>query len=115
MKVFVYGTLKSGGRLFLAEHAKNVRPATVQGKMYTFGNIWFPFADFMKDGIVQGEIHEYDPLMLDTLDRIELGAGYRRVKIVTNEGEEAWAYHYPEVDEKFTEVEDGYFDHLMER
>jgi gamma-glutamylcyclotransferase (GGCT)/AIG2-like uncharacterized protein YtfP len=115
MKVFVYGTLKTGGLLFLSEHARAIRKAEVEGKIYKHGNVPFPFADFMVEGTVVGEIHEYDPLMLEVLDRIECGAGYKRVRVVTKTGEEAWAYHYPFIDSSFTEIEGGEFNQFERR
>jgi len=110
MKVFVYGTLQSGGALFLREHAKNIKVATTKGSLYMIGGVWFPFADFEKDGTIHGEIHEYHKGMLYSLDRLELGAGYKRIEIVTDQGDNAWAYHYPYIDDGFTRIPDGKFD-----
>lgn len=101
MKVFVYGTLKKGGSLFLEEHARNIRKARIKGKLYTVDGVWYPFANIEEDGIIQGEIHEYDELMLPILDRIE--NGYDRRRVQTLAGEYAWVYH------SRAATDDGYF------
>ena len=109
MKVFVYGTLKRGGSLYLGDaFARKVRPSSIQGDLYKYKGVFFPFADVDGDGIIHGEIHEYDPQVLPTLDRIE--NGYRRRTVVTHCGEIVYVYHYPYIDQDFTLIESGVWE-----
>jgi gamma-glutamylcyclotransferase (GGCT)/AIG2-like uncharacterized protein YtfP len=109
LKLFVYGTLKSDGELFLFEHAKNIRPAQIRGDLYEHPNAWFPFADVSGEGVITGEVHEYDPLVVrDTIDFIE--NGYTRVKTQTLEGEEVWVYSFPQSSASMKKIESGIWE-----
>lgn len=87
-RVFVYGILKSA-----AHHADP--PESVPGRMYLIDG--YAACVFGK-GVdrVRGELREVDTLTLRHWDEIEDVAGglYRRVKVRTLSGIEAWAYEY---------------------
>ena len=62
LKVFVYGTLKVGGKFAVRfdEVRKTVAPAIAKGTLFNVG--WFPAAIFGGDTEIVGEFHEYtDP------------------------------------------------------
>ena len=77
IKVFVYGTLKEGGRL--AGQMDQVRVSsekgTVEGIMYDLGS--FPGVLLNNEGTIHGELHTYlNPNNL-TLNRLDLIEGYQ--------------------------------------
>lgn len=112
--LFVYGTLMPG-RLrwpFLAEFAVGHRPASAPGRIYDSGQGW-PVAVFTDAAahaniigdvigdVIPGVLVELDPgrvhAAMPILDDIEGTAtdALRRIRIVTTDGDAAWAYHHP--------------------
>jgi gamma-glutamylcyclotransferase (GGCT)/AIG2-like uncharacterized protein YtfP len=108
--LFVYGTLMPG-RLrwgLLAAVAVASRPDTVAGRLYDTGEGW-PAARFHRpldaepleagcEGSIPGWLIGVDPgalrSLLPVLDEVE--TGFRRVRLRTGAGEEAWAYEVVE-------------------
>jgi gamma-glutamylcyclotransferase (GGCT)/AIG2-like uncharacterized protein YtfP len=109
-KVFVYGTLKVGGRLdrgSLKKARTSVENATIVGAIYSLGP--YPTIKLDKEGEVVGEVHTFHgddfDAILSTMDMIE---GYNPAKpenglynrhVVSAKLEdgtttEAWAYEY---------------------
>lgn len=108
-KVFVYGTLKVGGKLdreSLAKRRTSVVTATIVGKLYDAG--WYPAVKLGGKSVVHGEVHEFGKKdissIVETMDRIE---GYnsrekdernlyvRRIVIAkSKDGEKMKAYVY---------------------
>lgn len=75
MKIFVYGTLKVGGRLSHSFDALRgqVVPASVKGTMYSVHGS-YPATVLSGDTEVKGELHQYgveEEEVLTLLDRIE--------------------------------------------
>ena len=79
-KIFVYGTLKEGGRFAEVYKdkfdplRKGIRPAKIKGTLFNLGS--FPGVKLEGDAEVKGEIHSFDEFdaILKIMDRIE---GYR--------------------------------------
>ncbi len=109
--MFVYGTLMPG-RLrwgLLREVAVASRPDTVAGRLYDTGEGW-PAARFHLPldvepleavegvGSIPGWVVEVDAssaaMLLPVLDEVE--TGFRRVRVVTGAGHEAWGYEVVE-------------------
>lgn len=108
-KVFVYGTLKEGGKLDRKDFSKrriSVTAAAIVGKLYDTG--WYPAVKLVGKGDVHGEVHEFKKEDMDfivhSMDRIE---GYdpdstdksnlyvRRIVIAkSKDGEKMKAYVY---------------------
>ena len=106
-KVFVYGTLKIGGRL--APPFNEVRlsstKGTIQGKLYNVPGAWFPAVKLGGEDVVHGELHEFDKFseVLARMDRME---GYREedhthslylrkeAEVITVTGEKEIAFVY---------------------
>jgi len=114
-KVFVYGTLKQGGRFDMSDKAVSVKKGTLMGHCLWQGR--FPFITVEhKDDTVYGEVHEYNIKHLDTLDRIE---GYpnlynrKEVEVSVGSGWMVKAVVYFTEDEWVTKgatlIEDGNF------
>lgn len=109
--VFVYGTLKEGGRLASSfDHRRiAVTKATVKGIMMDI-NGGFPacrFGNWRHSVNIQGELHSYERHLdvIEHLDRIEgyRGEGHRDnmynrilITVTTETGDkiEAWAYEW---------------------
>lgn len=97
--VFVYGTLRSDyrERPFGGAALDSVRGCTAPGDMYMVGNA-YPVVDFDGGGTVVGELVLVDTehARFDSIDRMELGAGYKRrqIEVTRPDGEvvEALAY-----------------------
>lgn len=74
LKVFVYGTLKVGGRFAkrFDDVRVNVKPGTVKGTMFDI-NKSFPGLILEGDTEITGEVHEYEDAeaVERSLDRIE--------------------------------------------
>lgn len=75
-RVFVYGTLKEGGKLDRKDFSKrriSVTAATIVGKLYDAG--WYPAVKLVGKGDVHGEVHEFKKEDMDfivhSMDRIE--------------------------------------------
>lgn len=93
--LFVYGTLGPGRRAwrFLEPHTLEVRPAAAAGRLYDTGR-GYPAAVFGPGtGIVHGHLCLLDEPPLARLDAWE-GDEYERRVIVTEDGTEAFAYHW---------------------
>ena len=97
-KVFVYGTLKTGGSIrgldqFGPEHAVIVNRATTQYPDYDMLDLG-AFPGVVKNGTykIQGEVWEVDDTTFQELDMIEgYPEFYKRVKTETTQGR-AWMY-----------------------
>lgn len=74
-KVFVYGTLKVGGRFskLVAKFRHNSKSATTTGTMFSVSGD-YPALILAGDTTILGELHEYDDEAFPILNRIE---GYR--------------------------------------
>ena len=86
-RVFVYGSLKRGGRLHSALHLSRFL-GTWQTKHEAYSLIdlgAFPAMTTGGEHIVEGEMYEVDDGILKRLDMIELGAGYYRQRIEVKE------------------------------
>jgi len=89
-KIFVYGTLKKGGRLQTGLETK-VTKDTLKGTMYSLRA--FPGIKLEGDSKVYGEVHEVDEKYLPLYDRIESeGWLYSRKEVVTESGTVCWVY-----------------------
>ena len=104
--LFVYGTLMPGRLRWVLLDAVAVasRPDTVAGRLYDTGEGW-PAARFHRpvdaepldadgEGSIPGWVVEIDPgalgSLLPVLDEVE--TGFRRVRVRTGAGEQAWGY-----------------------
>jgi gamma-glutamylcyclotransferase (GGCT)/AIG2-like uncharacterized protein YtfP len=113
-QVFVYGTLKRGGRFDCTEEALSVQKATLKKHTLWYGA--YPFIQKGEDGdVVHGELHEYNIGMLENLDRIEGHPDLyeRRTAVVQAEGQDYVAFTYYPVNTWVTDdagiIEDGNF------
>lgn len=94
MKLFVYGTLKTGGRFWASALAPQVGvPDKVAGfELYDLG----PFPAVVRGAqkaVVHGEVFLIDEPTLVNLDRIEGYPGlYDRAEVTTAGGHAAWVY-----------------------
>jgi gamma-glutamylcyclotransferase (GGCT)/AIG2-like uncharacterized protein YtfP len=99
LKVFVYGTLKVGGRFAnrFDKHRTSVRVGKVKGDLYSL--VSYPGAKLGGDSVITGEVHTYtEPTEVEAaLDRIEgfIGPGHkhnlynkRTVQVDTDDGVE---------------------------
>jgi len=92
--VFVYGILKT-------PDVANDPPHAVAGTMYASGIAFCKFDDAHRDGIVRGQLRKIDDATLLEWDRIE-GVDYRepergmyrRIRITTECGTDAWVYEF---------------------
>lgn len=114
-KVFVYGTLKRGGRLH-----HNLSPNKHKNSRFvcedTVSNCdlymiqWYPGVDD-GDGIVGGEVYEIDEPMLARMDELEdEGILYRRTLKTTQSGHDVWIYMYLGDVDPASKVVSGIFD-----
>jgi gamma-glutamylcyclotransferase (GGCT)/AIG2-like uncharacterized protein YtfP len=107
IKIWVYGTLKVGGRFAKGFDNKrlSVIKAVTKGVMYNVG--YFPAVIFDSENILHGELHEYAKTkqIIKRFDAIECFYGdydryylYNRViiEVVTSEGttEQCYAYAF---------------------
>jgi len=98
-RLFVYGTLREGERLFpyIAAHVSRVERATLAGaELRAPEHAGFPYL-FPGAGTVTGDLLTVDEATLRETDRIE-GNGFhydrRRVTVTTDAGAvEAWTYY----------------------
>jgi len=90
--IFVYGTLKVGGRLASSfdSHRVGVVHGAIPGQLFAVKGAWFPAVRLAGKGVVKGELHRYNDFekVLARFDQIE---GYR-------EGETDNLYNRREVD-----------------
>ena len=103
--VFVYGTLRRGGRRAMPDvfpGAKFVGGAGVRGRLYDLGE--YPGLLLGgSDSQVAGEVYEVDDETLDEMDAIEAADGYRRRRVdvsLDTGGSACWVYA-PERDPEF--------------
>ena len=122
-KVFVYGTLKEGGRLDRGEFAElrtSVEVATIEAGLFSLGP--YPTIKLDEDGITMGEVHTFRSedfkAVQMLMDRIE---GYNskapkeglfnrhKVEATLEDGEvvTAWVYEYNGEIDPDGKVEDG--------
>ena len=117
-KLFVYGTLRTGGSRNQILDSDSCVIATVQGELFDLGT--FPGAKFggYRDGKIVGEIHTIDSSMFRVLDVMEAeGILYERVRIkaTTETGEivEVWAYEFLLPTYTHPKIASGdYFEHI---
>lgn len=106
--VFVYGTLKKGGTLYLGLESC-CKEDTITGTLYDLKA--FPAVRLEGGTRVKGEVHCYPAQVLEHLDRIEnRGVLYEREEIVTDGGTPCYIYEIKkEVLEKVnsTIIENG--------
>jgi gamma-glutamylcyclotransferase (GGCT)/AIG2-like uncharacterized protein YtfP len=71
MKLFVYGTLKVGGRYAAKfdQYRISSVPATINGRMYSVGGSYPAVVE--GDDFILGEMHEYPEEVLPMMDYIE--------------------------------------------
>jgi gamma-glutamylcyclotransferase (GGCT)/AIG2-like uncharacterized protein YtfP len=117
MKLFVYGTLKRGGRL-----EKSMRGAQficrdmVRGYgMWTNGA--FPAIRPEAGAVVHGEVYDVPPETLARIDEIESPAYFRRVPAVTVKDHKVELYEYvlDILPGRMSEVENGYWITFSEK
>jgi len=102
-KLFIYGTLRKEAKSHI-KPSKSLGLDSVQGKIYDI-NSHYPGFKHGK-GKVIGEVVEIDEANLDLIDTYE-GEEYKRVRITTANGIEAWIYEFiPEVS-KSKEIKSG--------
>lgn len=81
--VFVYGTLKVGGRFSFNYVNQRLRsqPATIKGTMYKLG--WYPGITIGGDKTIHGELHLFKDFVgvVKSMDRVE---GFRGRKYENN-------------------------------
>ena len=120
VKIFVYGTLKKGGRFSTSfdNFRISVKEAKASGIMYNVNNA-YPAAIFGKGGVITGELHEYSHAkeVISLLDAIEgyidenSNANlYNRimVEVTTNDGKEkCLAYEFARSVSKLKKIENG--------
>lgn len=97
-KLFTYGTLKKG-------HYNHTRFAdtlgteveakdTVQNFALVQDNLYYPTAIKEKDHTVIGEVWDItDPVLWKTLERMEIGAGYKMEEVKTTKGHDAIIFY----------------------
>ncbi len=113
--LFVYGTLRPGEVRWqhLAPFVIGEgREASVAGELYDTG-LDYPAAMFGGESCILGRVYALDdgqlPAALAHLDEVESAVRglYARVRVVTNEGETAWAYECGESALLRTRIEGG--------
>lgn len=101
--LFIYGTLRKEAKSHV-KPSKSLGLDSVRGKIYDINGHYPGFKH--GDGKVIGEVVEIDEYNLNLIDYYE-GNEYKRVKITTSSGIEAWIYEYvPEVS-KSKEIKSG--------
>ena len=106
--LFVYGTLKEHGRLYVGYEDAIVKGEIIKGTMYSLKH--FPAIKLDGKGEIHGELHQIPELYLGIYDQIEgEGVLYKRVEVETNSGMSAYTYEYMHPVDDLEEVEDGYW------
>lgn len=110
-KVFVYGTLKRGGRLSRYMYRTNFICEDILEDFDMYTNGYFPMI-VEGSGVVYGEVYEIDKAEIPRLDRVESeGLIYRRTTVITKAGHEVYAYVWlGEVGEGLSKICNGNFD-----
>ena len=108
--IFVYGTLKKGGRLDRGL-AKIRKDACISGAtIYEDEHHWFPFGKVdMSDNKIYGELQLVSPSSIELLDRME-GYMYERVDVITDCGVPCQMYSYKGPVDYMKPIESGVFD-----
>lgn len=98
-KVFVYGILRTMGDT----------PAEVPGVLYRWPNGIAAARFNQGPSTIKGEVREICEATLRKWDQIEGTAYglYDRIRVVTTDGEECWAYQYARSIEGLTVIDDG--------
>lgn len=110
-KIFVYGTLKTGGYFWKRALAPKVGVVdAISGfDLYDLGS--FPAMVKAKTDkpVVHGEVFsEVDDATLAMLDRIEgVPMLYSRDEVITHEGEKCWVYHMNKKPTRAQRLPDG--------
>ncbi|WP_456434427.1 gamma-glutamylcyclotransferase family protein [Thermosulfuriphilus sp.] len=110
--VFVYGTLKRGGKLHsYLQGARYQGKATLKG--YALYKIsWYPGIVPEEGASVCGELYQVNQRLLESLDQLE-GREYQRtlVSVTTRDGLSlsAWAYVYLGPVTKSSKVKSGHW------
>lgn len=119
LKIFVYGTLKVGGRFSkrFDPVRTSVKTGSIKGTLYDLGS--FPGVKLESNSIIIGEVHTYTQAkdVEAALDRIE---GYfgekhphnlynkRQVEVQTEDGiETCLMYEFAKDVKKFTKIKEG--------
>jgi len=91
--VFVYGTLKRGGRLFDKDAVICSSEDSINGRMYKVDGVYFPFPAMVlgEGSVVTGELQVIKASYLCMMDAME-GYLYTRKQIITNNGTPCWIY-----------------------
>ena len=122
LRVFVYGTLKAGGRLSgpVADSRISSKVGTVKGSMFNVGS--FPAVVFDGKRKVVGEVHEYVNAQkcLQSMDRIEGYGGkispynlYNRIEVdidVDGETVKCSTYEWNGDTTQLAEIENGVWE-----
>jgi len=104
-KVFVYGTLKTGGAirgLDGQKGAKLVGDAVTTDARYSLFDLGsFPAVGLKGDNKIKGEVWEVDEEVFASLDRIEgYPDFYDRKQVSTNKGK-VWMYYLPRIEQEY--------------
>jgi len=95
-KVFVYGTLKVGGRFAerFDNSRMNVEECSINGTMYDTKS-GYPMILIGTGDVITGELHTYDDFagVLDVMDMIEGYPTYYSRSVINVDGEEVFVYH----------------------
>jgi gamma-glutamylcyclotransferase (GGCT)/AIG2-like uncharacterized protein YtfP len=103
-KVFVYGTLKSGGAIRGLDGqpgAELLGDAVTTDSSYTLFDLGsFPAVGLKGNNKIKGEVWEIDEEIFASLDRIEgYPDFYNRKQVETNKGT-VWMYYIPGIEEE---------------
>ncbi|MGD9160890.1 MAG: gamma-glutamylcyclotransferase [Desulfobacteraceae bacterium] len=125
-KVFVYGTLKVGGRFdypVFSKARKKVEEAVIKGSLYSLGS--FPTVKIKEKGQVHGEVHTFSPddmaVVMSRMDSIE---GYNaecpekglynrhqvKAKLPDGSVTTVWVYEYNGPVTKAERIESGVWE-----
>lgn len=123
IKVFVYGTLKVGGKFarHYDPHRLSTKPGTIKGTMFDILGS-FPGVVLNGETVISGEVHEYSnpEKVVPSLDNLEGFNGdnnpnnlYNKevILVTTDEGEElCQVYTFARDTEKYKEVKTGVWE-----
>lgn len=104
LKLFVYGTLKRGGRLNAAlEGQKFVKEITTNAEFTLYNTGWYPAMCTGGSTAIKGELWEINEALVPRLDSIEGHPElFKRSEIELEDGSKATAYVYNRGTERFT-------------
>lgn len=97
MRLLVYGTLKKGffnhTRYGFGEKSKFLGAAEVNGySLVQPERVPFPYCIANCDGTVKGELYDVPDDVIQSLDYMEAGAGYKRVQVTLTNAKKAYIY-----------------------